>query len=99
MKTRRKKKLRVTNKRRFCFFCLVMIFLLCCGFSSVKGYVAPEQNVVSVYVKPGDTLWSIASEHNETKKDVRKLIRDIQRLNEMENAVIQVGDEIIIPIS
>ena len=28
-----------------------------------------------------------------------KLIREIQRLNELENAVIQVGDEIIIPIS
>jgi len=98
MKKRTKKRIRITNKRRFTFFCMTLVFLFCCGFSSVKQKEEPQQQVISIFVKPGDTLWELATENNPNNMDVRRLIYDIQQLNELDGTHLSVGDEILIPV-
>jgi LysM repeat protein len=49
-----------------------------------------------VVVQPGDTLWSIASEHYPSD-DVRVRIDDIERLNGLHSPVIEVGKTLKLP--
>ena len=49
-----------------------------------------------VVVQPGDTLWSIASEHYP-RDDVRGRVDDIERLNGLASPVIQVGKTLRLP--
>jgi LysM repeat protein len=48
-------------------------------------------------VQPGDTLWSIAGEYNQQGKDVRKLIYDIRKINDI-TPVINPGQVLEIPV-
>ena len=47
-------------------------------------------------VAPGDSLWSIANEY-ANGQSVRSFIRDIQRLNELDSTVLQVGQILHLP--
>jgi LysM repeat protein len=49
-----------------------------------------------VVVQPGDTLWSIASEHYPGD-DVRNRVDDIERLNGLQSPVITVGETLRLP--
>jgi LysM repeat protein len=49
-----------------------------------------------VVVQPGDTIWSIASEHYPGD-DVRNRVDDIERLNGLQSPVIQVGESLRLP--
>jgi len=49
-------------------------------------------------VKPGDTLWQIASEHMNKGTDIRKLIYEIKAINSMDDSVIFPGQLIKIPV-
>jgi LysM repeat protein len=49
-------------------------------------------------VKPGDTLWNIAKEYTDGKKDIRKYIYNIMKENGMENPDLMPGQIIFIPI-
>lgn len=67
----------------------------------LTGYVAKGSNTVKytkVIVYPGDTLWSIASNHNESKADIRKIIHKIRKANNLDSAVIMPGQELVIPL-
>ena len=52
-----------------------------------------------VTVHQGDTLWSIAAEHNYTNRDIRAVVDKIMLANDMKSAEIRVGDRINIPLS
>lgn len=96
----KKKKTVIKNKRRFTVFMLVMTVLCCCGFTSVKNYVFAERGIteISVIVKPGDTLWSIAAENNPDNEDIRTLVHRIKRHNRITSNTIYSGEEIFIPV-
>ena len=49
-----------------------------------------------VVVQPGDTLWSIASEHYP-RDDVRARVEDIERANGLQSPFIQVGETVKLP--
>jgi LysM repeat protein len=49
-----------------------------------------------VVVQPGDTIWSIASEHYPGD-DVRNRVDDIERLNGLQSPVIKVGESLRLP--
>jgi LysM repeat protein len=49
-----------------------------------------------VVVQPGDTLWSIATEHYP-RDDVRIRVDDIERLNTLQSPVITVGETLRLP--
>jgi nucleoid-associated protein YgaU len=49
-----------------------------------------------VVVQPGDTLWSIASEHYPSD-DVRVRVEDIERLNGLQSPLLGVGQSLRLP--
>lgn len=47
-------------------------------------------------VQPGDTLWSISSSCN-LPQDIRKTVYEIRDKNQLETAIIQPGQTLLIP--
>ncbi|MBO2531563.1 LysM domain-containing protein [Planifilum fulgidum] len=75
-----------------CF--LLMIAVAWGGRAAGDG---PEPTV-DVRVEPGDTLWSLARRHADDSVDIRELISDIRRINQLEDAVIHPGQTLKIPV-
>jgi predicted Zn-dependent protease len=50
-----------------------------------------------VEVQPGDTLYGIAGEVADPG-EVREVVHRIQELNAIDNGVLQVGDQIAVPV-
>lgn len=96
-----KKRIIITNKKRFITFicmCLALITAFCFMLFTKHASVAfAQQNMATVYVQPGDTLWSIAKEYKAEKADIRDVIDDIMEYNHLQSAVIYTGDKLIIP--
>ncbi|HEX2647795.1 MAG TPA: LysM peptidoglycan-binding domain-containing protein [Candidatus Dormibacteraeota bacterium] len=61
---------------------------------AAHGGTAPSDS--TVVVQPGDTLWSIASEHYPGD-DVRVRVEDIERANGLSGPTIEVGQELRLP--
>jgi LysM repeat protein len=65
--------------------------------SSNRLYAATAQRYVSVTVKPGDTLWSIAAKHARPSADVQELVDQISDANHLAGGTIQPGEHLRIP--
>ena len=57
----------------------------------------------TIYVKSGDTLWSIASDLQENNsyydgKDVRYIIGDLKEINNLNNSTVYINQELKIPV-
>lgn len=50
-----------------------------------------------VVVCGGDTLWSIASEYINKNDDIRELVYNIKKTNNLTSAIIVPGQELLIP--
>ncbi len=48
-------------------------------------------------VRAGDTLWSIAAAHYGDHIDLRKAVYDIQRQNDLSGALVQPGQNVVLP--
>ncbi len=87
--------------KKLAILALVAAALLCSGLMEP----ATHHVEVSYYVQSGETLWEVASkymEHQAKHKDVRYLVDDIRRQNNMMGADLdkkwQPGQEIVIPL-
>jgi len=61
---------------------------------------AEEKSITqNVVVKSGDTLWGIASKYTEPSKDIRKLVREICKINGIDQYKIYPGQVIKVPIN
>ena len=62
--------------------------------------VYAEEKVVykDVVIKSGDTIWGIASVYAEPSKDIRKLIKEICKLNDIKPGNIYPGQVIKVPV-
>ena len=68
-----------------------------------KSYSYKEIEYKTVTVLNGDTLWSIAKEEQEdnpyyTGKDVRDIIYDIVKINNLKTSYLKVNQKLEIPI-
>lgn len=61
--------------------------------------LARDKDTVSVIVKSGDSVWTIAGEYNYNNKDLRKLVHEIIEKNNLGDGTIYAGQELIIPIN
>lgn len=53
----------------------------------------------TVYVKPGDTIWQIASNYATDKDDVREVVFEIRRINKLDNnAHVYPGQSLKVPV-
>lgn len=96
--------MKIINKKKFARGIIVFTFLITfmaiasCNITLSHG----ELQLKERYVDGGETLWSIAtSEHNTnayySNKDVREVISDIKKINNLTSSVLQIGQKLEIP--
>ena len=96
--------MKIVNLRKFTRSIIVLLFLIL-GVSIIfaKSTLSYKQlEYKSIYVDYGDTLWKIAEEQKESneyykKKDIRDIIYDIKKLNNLTSSDIYVAQELKIP--
>ncbi len=95
---------RIKSKFRFTIFVstvIVLFFTLTTavlGFSNASGLETQEYR--TVVVKNGDTLWNIASENcDNSDKDIRKTIYEIETINKLDSHYLQAGQELVVPVN
>lgn len=77
---------------------LVLTFIIFCN----KTYSKVDVKYKEEYVVYGDTLWSISEEelkYNKyfENKDIRKIVNEIKRINNLENLNLKEGQKLLIP--
>ncbi len=97
-------KICIVNKKKFIKSISIIIFgilfLVTIGIN--KAYSKESIKYKEEYIYSGDTLWSIAEEESKENKyykeeDIRNIIFDIKKVNNIENNNLEVGQKIIIP--
>ena len=97
--------MRIKNIKKFIRSILIVlgiIFLLSLIIiNSTLSYTNYEYK--TIYVKSGDTLWSIASDLQENDvyykgKDIRYIIGDLKQINKLSNSTVYINQELQIPI-
>ncbi len=67
--------------------------------NAVGASVSDDATIHSTYrVVGGDTLWDIASEYTVAGEDVRRVVFEIRRLNDLDGSVIIPGQVLRVPI-
>ena len=88
-------KYKIVNPLRFTVALIVLV--LCAILSIAFTQADREYSTQTIYIEPGDTLWAIAQEHNNTDMEIREYISLVCKLNEI-SPNIQPGQAIKIPI-
>jgi LysM repeat protein len=65
--------------------------------SSTRLYAASAQRYVTVTVRPGDTLWSIAAAHAAPSSDLQEVVDAISGANHLHSGALQPGERLKIP--
>lgn len=96
--------MRIVNYRKFIMsmtllIVLFLIFLLTLC-NTVLSYGTPVYS--TIYVEYGDTLWHISEVQANTNlyyegKDIRYVIKDIRKINNLTSCSIYPGQELLIP--
>ncbi len=79
---------------------LILLTGACAVFLLVSGRLdasTPQQAPGQYEVRPGDTLWEIATSVSTTDVDVRVVIAEIKRLNDLETSALRTGQSLLIP--
>lgn len=87
---------------KFTFGILVMMIGLIVVTTIFTGESANSNDLEKYYqitVQSGDTLWEIAKKYVSPEEDVRNLILQIRRINDLKSAEILPGLMILIPAS
>lgn len=97
--------MKIKNVKKFIRGVLIIlgiIFILSLIFvKSTLSYTTNEYK--TIYVKNGDTLWSIASDLQENNsyyegKDIRYIIGDLKEINKLNNSMVYANQELQIPV-
>ncbi|MBV8531486.1 MAG: LysM peptidoglycan-binding domain-containing protein [Candidatus Eremiobacteraeota bacterium] len=65
--------------------------------SSVRLYAATTPHYVTVTVRPGDTLWSIAAANAKSNADLQEIVDRISDANRLPGGMLQPGQHLRIP--
>ncbi len=95
------RKYRIVNRFRFITFVTLMMLVVGFGLTSLIGfpesYASEPKKYVSVDVVSGDTLWDLAKNYGDASKDVREVVYEICRVNQMKAQDLHAGQTILIP--
>jgi nucleoid-associated protein YgaU len=67
------------------------------SLSSVRLYAATVPTYVTVTVRSGDTIWSIAASHDRSNLDLQELVDRISDANRLQGGALQPGQHLRIP--
>lgn len=67
------------------------------ALSGMRLYAATPQQYASVVVRPGDSLWSIASAHTSAANDVQDTIDQITQVNHLSGSTLVPGQRLRVP--
>ena len=93
----------INYKKFFKGMCLIIV-LIVISFILIGNvsFSYTTKKYKTIYVCSGDTLWSIATNLQNTEyykgKDVRDIISDVKLINNLKNSNLSIGDELIIPV-
>jgi len=96
-------KIKIVNKKKFVRSFITLIVLLSISFLGISfSYSKTEISYKEDYIYEGDTLWSIAEKQIVTNeyyknKDIRDVIYEIKKLNNLDNSNLKIGEKILIP--
>lgn len=89
-------KLKLKNKFRFLTSLFVLSLILTLFIGSIVSLGEKPLILKDIFVQPGDTLWSIASDEN-IKMDIRDYIYEIKILNDLKDSTIYPGMVLKLP--
>lgn len=104
LKGEKKMKLKIVNKKKFTkSISMVSLFIIAILVWSTNIYSKESINYKNEYIITGDTLWSIAQKEAKENiyyknKDIRDIVRDIKKINHLQDGNIYDGQQIKIPI-
>jgi nucleoid-associated protein YgaU len=79
---------------------VVLVVLLLANAVGASDDGRPDAVEVGTHlVVTGDTLWDIATAHTTPGEDVRRVVFEIRRLNDLDGSVILPGQVLQVPIS
>ena len=98
--------MKIVNVKKFVRSILIIlgiIFLLSLILTK-STYSHGEKEYKTIYVSNGDTLWNIAKSESKTNnyyknKDVRNIISDIMKENNLNNSSLNIDQKLIIPVA
>jgi len=97
--------MKITNFKKFIRSILIVlgIFLSLTLFVNKSTFSHKETEYKTIYISEGDTLWNIAKSNQKNNqyykdKDVRFIISDLMKINNLSNSSININQELKIPI-
>lgn len=94
------KRIIVINKKRFLgfLFFLLIANLIFISFALSQREESNDNNQLkTIIVEQGDTLWDIVSQHSNNEVDIREIIHNIKQINSLETSFLYPGQELMVP--
>ena len=96
--------MKIINKKRFIISNLILfsiVFMLI--YISKSTLSTSIVNYTETYVEEGETLWQIAGSQQKNNeyyknKEIREIVDNLKKVNNLKNSNLSVGQKIIIPI-
>ena len=96
--------MKIVNKKKFIRSVIIILSILILFLFGMNSITYSKRQVLykEDYIIQGDTLWSIAEKQLNTNEyykgqDIRKVIYDIEKVNNISNEKLTIGQKIIIP--
>lgn len=96
--------MKIKNVKKFVRSILIILgIILSISLLITKASLSyKETEYKTISVSSGDTLWEIAAYNQSSNdyyenKDIRYIINDIMKINNLENSSLTVGQELLIP--
>lgn len=97
--------MKITNVGKFIRSILIImgIILSLTLFINKATLSHGETEYKEIYVSEGDTLWNIADSNQKNNgyyknKDIRYIINDLMKINNLNNSNININQKLLIPI-
>ena len=97
--------MRIANVKKFIRSILIIlgVILSLTLFISKTSFSHGETEYKTIYVSEGDTLWNIAklnqvNNQHYKNKDIRYIINDLMKINNLSNSNIDINQKLLIPI-
>lgn len=96
--------MKIVNKTKFIRTISILIILISSLILFAKNTYSKNEIIYKEnYIYSGDTLWSIAKSEikNNTyfkNKDIREVVNELEKINNLNNTILIEGEKIKIPI-